>query len=58
MVSYSEDPVAGRLMMAGNPIKMTGLADPVDRRAARGLDLNRAVILRELAARMDSGAQA
>ncbi len=58
MVSYSEDPVAGRLMMAGNPIKMTGLADPVDRRAAPGLDSNRAVILRELAARMDSGAQA
>ena len=49
MIAYSEDPVAGRLMMAGNPIKMTGLADPVDRRAAPDLDSSRDAILREFA---------
>ena len=36
-------------MMAGNPIKMTGLADPVDRRAAPDLDSSRDAILREFA---------
>jgi CoA:oxalate CoA-transferase len=58
MISYSEDPVIGRLMMAGNPIKMTGLADPIDRRAAPSLDSSRVAILRELAGSIDLGAEA
>jgi len=47
MVAYSDDPVAGRLVMAGNPIKMTGLADPVERPAAPRLDSDRARIVRQ-----------
>ena len=51
MVVHSEDPVAGRLMMAGNPIKMTGLKDSSERPAAPHLDSGRAAIIRELAER-------
>jgi len=47
MVAYSDDPVAGRLVMAGNPIKMTGLADPAERPAAPRLDSDRARIVQQ-----------
>lgn len=49
MVTWLEDPVAGRLLLAGNPIKMSGLLDPIERPASPRLDMNRAAILKELA---------
>ena len=39
---------AGGLTMAGNPVKMTGFADPSERRPAPALDAHRNEILREL----------
>jgi len=49
MVAWSSDPIAGRLMMAGNPIKMTGLDDSTEKSAAPRLDHDRARILSGLA---------
>jgi CoA:oxalate CoA-transferase len=51
MVVTSEDEEAGTLLMAGNPIKLSGFADPPTRRPAPKLDADRGVILGELAAR-------
>jgi CoA:oxalate CoA-transferase len=51
MVVTSEDPEVGTLIMAGNPIKLSGFADPAVRRPAPRLDADRGVILGELAAR-------
>jgi CoA:oxalate CoA-transferase len=51
MVVTSEDDEAGTLLMAGNPIKLSGFADPATRRPAPKLDADRGVILGELAAR-------
>jgi CoA:oxalate CoA-transferase len=48
MVAWLEDPVAGRLLIAGNSIKMSGLLDPLERPASPRLDMNRAAILKEL----------
>jgi len=48
MVVSSPDPVAGTLMMAGNPIKLAGFADPPTRGVAPALDADRAAILAEL----------
>ncbi|WP_119420274.1 CaiB/BaiF CoA transferase family protein [Desertibaculum subflavum] len=48
MVASAEDPVAGRITMAGNPIKLSGVPDPVERPYAPGLDEHRAAILAEL----------
>jgi len=48
MVVYVDDPEAGRLHMAGNPIKLSGVDDPSVRGAVPDLDGNRAAILREL----------
>jgi CoA:oxalate CoA-transferase len=45
MVAWSSDPIAGRLMMAGNPIKMTGLDDSTEKPAAPHLDHDRVRIL-------------
>ena len=48
MVVSSVDPAIGALKMAGNPIKLSGFADPPTRGAAPDLDADRAAILKEL----------
>lgn len=48
MVVTANDPGLGPLIMAGNPIKLSGFADPAERRPAPALDQNRAAILGEL----------
>ena len=48
MIVHAEDPVAGRVPMPGNPIKLSGSDDPSERRPAPELDADRAAILREL----------
>lgn len=50
MVAWSSDPIAGRLIMAGNPIKMTGLDDSVEKPTAPHLDSDRKKVLGSLAA--------
>ncbi|MHC8508370.1 MAG: CaiB/BaiF CoA transferase family protein [Rhodospirillales bacterium] len=47
MVAHTDDPVAGPVMMAGNPVKISGFDDPKTRRPAPGLDADRARILAE-----------
>lgn len=49
MVVTVEDPAAGALKMAGNPIKLSAFADPKTRGPVPDLDGNRAQILAELA---------
>lgn len=51
MIIRSHDPVAGEVRMAGNPIKLSAYADPVERPAAPELDADRARITDLLAAR-------
>jgi CoA:oxalate CoA-transferase len=48
MIVSVDDPVAGRLEMPGNPIKLDGMADGDTRPPAPSLDRDRAKILREL----------
>jgi len=48
MIVTATDPKAGPLKMAGNPIKLSGFADPPTRGAAPDLDADRAAILKEL----------
>ncbi len=48
MIVSADDPVAGRLQMPGNPIKLDGRADPLTRPPAPQLDADRARILAEL----------
>jgi len=48
MVISVEDPAAGRVALAGNPVKLGGVADPPTRPPAPRLDEHRAAILREL----------
>lgn len=48
MVVTAQDPVAGTLHMAGNPIKLSAFHDPETRGAPPSLDGDRAAILREL----------
>jgi len=48
MVVTSDDPVAGQVTMAGNPIKMSAFADPATRGRAPDLDADRARVLKEL----------
>lgn len=48
MVVTAHDPEIGPLLMAGNPIKLSGFADPAGRRAAPRLDGDREAILDEL----------
>jgi len=45
MIVDVDDPVAGRLRIAGNPIKVSDIADPATRAPAPGLDQHRAEIL-------------
>jgi CoA:oxalate CoA-transferase len=49
MVVPTQDPVAGRLMMAGNPMKLSGFADAAEFPPAPGLDADREQILGMLA---------
>jgi len=48
MVVACDDPVAGTVPMPGNPIKISGVADPVSRAPAPELDGDREHILSEL----------
>jgi CoA:oxalate CoA-transferase len=48
MIVSVDDPVAGRLEMPGNPIKLDGMADGDTRPPAPDLDRDRAKILAEL----------
>ena len=49
MVVSVEDPTAGKLKVAGNPIKLSGVADPATRQSAPDVDQDRDRILKELA---------
>jgi CoA:oxalate CoA-transferase len=55
MVVTVEDPVAGTLKMAGNPIKMSAFDDPAERGPVPDLDGNRASILADFVAAPRSG---
>jgi CoA:oxalate CoA-transferase len=48
MVVAADDPVAGHVSMAGNPIKLSEFPDPETRRPAPDLDADRNAILAEL----------
>ena len=48
MIVAIDDPEAGPLKLAGNPIKMSDFPDPTSRPAAPALDADRAAILRDL----------
>jgi CoA:oxalate CoA-transferase len=48
MLVTVEDPVAGTLRLAGNPLKLSGFADPPTRPPAPALDADRAKLLQEL----------
>jgi CoA:oxalate CoA-transferase len=48
MLVEVEDPRAGKLRLAGNPVKLSGVADPPARAAAPELDADRARILADL----------
>jgi CoA:oxalate CoA-transferase len=48
MLINVDDPVTGPLELAGNPMKLSGFADPPTRPAAPDLDVDRDHILREL----------
>ncbi len=48
MIVRTDDPVAGEVRMAGNPIKLSAYDDPSSRPPAPELDEHRAAILREL----------
>jgi CoA:oxalate CoA-transferase len=49
MLVRVDDPVAGTFALAGNPVKLSGVADPGERAPAPELDEHRAAILAELA---------
>ncbi len=51
MVVTADDPETGTLLMAGNPIKLSGFADPDTRRPAPHLDADREAILGEISSR-------
>ena len=51
MVVEVDDPTAGRLKVAGNPIKLSGYDDPTSRATAPDVDQDRGRILEELGAR-------
>ena len=51
MVVTADDPETGRLVMAGNPIKLSAFADPDKRKAAPKLDADRAAILAQITTR-------
>jgi len=45
MIIETDDPIAGRVQMAGNPVKISGYDDPRERSAAPELDADRDQIL-------------
>ena len=45
MVITTDDPVAGTLRMAGNPVKLSGFQDPASRKPAPELDADREAVL-------------
>ena len=49
MVRAIPDPEIGTLWVAGNPLKLSGVPDDVERRAPPALDADRAAILDWLA---------
>ncbi len=51
MVVTADDPDTGSLLMAGNPIKLSGFPDPEIRRPAPKLDADRAALLSEMETR-------
>ncbi len=56
MVVTADDPDTGKLVMAGNPIKLSAFADPDARKAAPKLDADRAAILAQIMARETAAA--
>jgi CoA:oxalate CoA-transferase len=48
MLVTVDDPRSGTLKLAGNPMKISGMADPREREPAPDLDADRAAILKEL----------
>jgi CoA:oxalate CoA-transferase len=48
MIVTAHDPEAGTIRMQGNPIKLSGFADPTTRTPAPDLDADREAILKEL----------
>jgi len=48
MAARTRFPDGSPLLCAGNPVKLSGYADPLDKPGARGLDADRAAILAEL----------
>ena len=48
MLITVEDPKAGTLKLAGNPLKFSAFPDPPTRAPAPALDADRAKLLREL----------
>ena len=48
MLITVEDPVAGTLKLAGNPLKLSAFPDPPTRPPAPSLDADRAKLLKEL----------
>jgi len=49
MIVTVDDPVAGKIQVAGNPIKVVGLEEPKTFRPAPALDADRDAILQEFA---------
>jgi CoA:oxalate CoA-transferase len=54
MIVAIEDPQAGPLKLAGNPIKLSAFPDPTSRPAAPALDGDRAAILKDLKPQMNA----
>jgi CoA:oxalate CoA-transferase len=54
MIVAIEDPEAGSLKLAGNPIKLSAFPDPTSRPAAPALDGDRAAILKDLKPQMNA----
>jgi CoA:oxalate CoA-transferase len=54
MIVAIEDPEAGPLKLAGNPIKLSAFPDPTSRPAAPALDGDRARILKDLKPQMNA----
>ena len=55
MIRSVDDPVAGRLKVAGNPIKVVGMPEPASVRPPPALDADRAAILAEFVGTTGAG---
>lgn len=56
MLVEADDPVAGKVKVAGNPLKLSGFPDPTTRSGAPELDADRMTILEELGLKPVAGA--